>query len=219
MSWRVARSLDVLLNEINEAAPQRDKYADGSIGDQAHASRKSDHNPDANGIVKARDITHDPAAGADMHDWAEAIKDDPRLGYIIFARRIWNPSISRSWRPYSGSNPHDRHMHVSVHRDVDNPAPWAAAVSAQDDPWEMFMATLTDKEQDVVKSFARQLVRMKTTGDSFARQLLTFHRTERPVLQEMIGHIQDKGTSIQGLVRGATNLFRAAKDDYGVDTR
>ena len=44
MAWRVARSLDVLLGQLNALAPERSKASDGSIGDAAHASRSSDHN-------------------------------------------------------------------------------------------------------------------------------------------------------------------------------
>ena len=33
MVWRVAKSLNVLLDQINAIAPNRDKSSDGSIGD------------------------------------------------------------------------------------------------------------------------------------------------------------------------------------------
>ena len=37
MTWRVAKSLDVLLGQINAKFPDRDKSSDGGIGDEAHA--------------------------------------------------------------------------------------------------------------------------------------------------------------------------------------
>lgn len=121
MSWRVARSLDTLLAEINAAAPNRDKAADGSIGDTAHSSRASDHNPNPAGVVRARDFTHDPGT-FDAHALAErvrllGIKGHPALGpgaYVISNGRIASATYGWAWRGYSGSNPHAHHAHVSV---------------------------------------------------------------------------------------------------------
>jgi len=126
--WRVAKSLDVLLKQVNTKAPNRNKASDGSIGDAAHASRNSDHNPwiveGGVGVVTARDITHDPDRGCDAAALAEAIRAslDPRIKYIIWKRRIANSSAIGSqpawaWRPYTGSNPHDHHVHISVKSD------------------------------------------------------------------------------------------------------
>jgi len=120
MNWRVAKSLDQLLNEINTFAPNRSKASDGSIGDAAHASRASDHNPYIKlggvGIVRARDFTHDPARGFDSYAFARSLakSGDPRIRYIISNGQIFTPTVSSSWRTYSGSNPHDHHAHVSV---------------------------------------------------------------------------------------------------------
>lgn len=125
MAWRLAMSLVQLGHEVNRMAPNRSKASDGTIGDSSHSSRTSDHNPDSRGVVRARDITHDPANGLDCHKLADQIKDDVRVKYLIWDRRIWNPSISRSWRSYSGSNPHTKHLHVSVRTDNgDNTQAW-----------------------------------------------------------------------------------------------
>ena len=120
-TWRVASSLDLLLKEINTFAPNRSKASDGSIGDAAHASRSSDHNPyikDSNGVpvVRARDFTHDPARGFDSYEFARSLakSNDPRIRYIISNGEIYTPSVARAWRKYNGSNPHDHHAHVSV---------------------------------------------------------------------------------------------------------
>jgi hypothetical protein len=94
MTWRVASSLEVLLKQVNEKYPQRSKVADGAIGDAAHASRGSDHNPwvhDGNvGIVTARDFTHDPLHGLDSEHLAEALRlsRDKRLKYVISNKKI-----------------------------------------------------------------------------------------------------------------------------------
>ena len=120
MAWRLAKSLETLRKQINEAAPTRSKASDGTVGDAAHASRSSDHNPwvkdGAVGVVTAMDITHDPRNGVDCAAIAEALRasDDPRLKYIIWNRRIWTRLKPSDWRVYSGVNPHDRHIHISV---------------------------------------------------------------------------------------------------------
>ena len=124
MSWRVARTLDTLLAEINTAAPNRSKASDGSIGDTAHSSRASDHNPNGFGVVRARDFTHDPAMGLNCYDLADHLA--PLLGkhrglgagaYIIWQGRIISTDrIAEGWRTYTGSNPHNHHLHLSCGR-------------------------------------------------------------------------------------------------------
>lgn len=114
MSYTIAPAVSSLLGQATERWPNRSTASDGTIGDAAHASRASDHNPDSRGIVHAGDLTNDPAHGCDNDRNAEAVKDDARTKYVIWEGRIWNPSISRSWRPYTGTNRHDHHMHVSV---------------------------------------------------------------------------------------------------------
>jgi peptidoglycan hydrolase-like protein with peptidoglycan-binding domain len=119
MAWRVAHSLIKLRDQFNEQFPTRSKRDDGTIGDAAHASRSSDHNPwvqDAGqGVVTAMDITHDPGSGVDTWEIAEFLRTqrDPRIKYVISNRRIFNSS-NWQWRKYTGSNPHSAHMHVSV---------------------------------------------------------------------------------------------------------
>lgn len=116
MAARLAKSLTKLRDQINDAAPGRNKAADGWIGDTAHSSRKSDHNPNGSGVVQALDITHDPKSGVDGNKIADALvkSADARIKYIIWNKRIWNPSVSANWRAYAGKNPHDKHIHISV---------------------------------------------------------------------------------------------------------
>jgi hypothetical protein len=136
--WRTAKSLLTLRNEVNAAAPNRSKRSDGTIGDAAHCQRRSDHNPwvrDGNtGVVTAMDITNDPNDNCDADKIAESIRanEDPRVKYIIWNSRIANSSSIDgkppwAWRPYTGSNPHDKHIHISVKSDkpnYDSTAPW-----------------------------------------------------------------------------------------------
>ena len=137
--WRVAVSLNTLLGQVNAMAPGRSKASDGSIGDPAHQSRNSDHNPwivdGGVGVVTARDFTHDPAHGCDANQIAEKIRAsrDPRVKYIIWNRRIASSSpiggvAAWEWRRYTGANGHTHHVHLSVKSDkanYDSAAPWA----------------------------------------------------------------------------------------------
>ncbi len=127
VNWRVARSLDTLRDQLDARAPTRSRAEDGSIGDAAHAARKSDHNPDQFGIVRARDYTHDPTGGLDCQWLATQLTryGDRRISYVIWDRYIW--TRRDGWRPYSGPNLHTKHLHLSVvARDAaDDTTPWA----------------------------------------------------------------------------------------------
>lgn len=131
MSWRLAYCLGTLRNEIDAKWPNRSKVSDGSIGDPAHSSRDSDHNPSPAGVVRAIDIT---VVGIDA-DWlTEHLRrlgeyGDQRLvdgGYIIFNGRICSDIGDWAWRTYQGSNPHTKHIHVSCTRTAhfDSLAAW-----------------------------------------------------------------------------------------------
>lgn len=136
MGWRNCQASLTLLAGINGRWPQRDRASDGTIGDAAHATRSSDHNPWVQvagmGVVRARDVDVD---GIDAGWLFEELRKagaagDPRLaggGYLILNRRITAPDF-RSWRVYTGSNPHTKHGHVSFSRDpagFDSQAGWA----------------------------------------------------------------------------------------------
>ncbi|MHC2533366.1 hypothetical protein ACVJMY_002935 [Bradyrhizobium diazoefficiens] len=119
MTWRLARALEQLRAQVNQKWPQRSKESDGSIGDEHHSARLSDHNPDGAGVVHAIDITHDPKGGFDSYAFADMLlkRQDHRLKYVISNRRIGSGPAGPApgvWRPYTGINPHDHHCHVSV---------------------------------------------------------------------------------------------------------
>lgn len=129
MSWRLAESLVVLSGEVLRRWPGTTIWA---VGDQAHAARASDHNPNADGVVCAVDILA-PAAG---HVWDGILAArDLRIKYMIHRSEIVS-SVVRPWEPrrYTGTNPHETHVHVSVGRGpsgkstgpdlYDDPAPW-----------------------------------------------------------------------------------------------
>ena len=185
MSWRVARSLDVLLEEINAAAPRRNKAADGSIGDAAHAARTSDYNPwvtlGGQGIVRARDFTNDPANGLDCERLAQALAALIAVGghpacrsgaYVIWNGRIYSfDRRHEGWRHYAGSNPHSHHLHLSVATDpmgFDSTAPWF--VMAQED--DMF----TDDDRRLLREIADDVERTRKGSFKRDRELIRLAR-------------------------------------------
>lgn len=132
MSWRVAKSLETLRAQVNHMYPGRSKSSDGTIGDTSHQATKSEHNPDKNGVVRALDITHDPAHGVDTYKMSEGLrlKRDKRILYVISNGRIFSSQVQPwVWRKYTGANKHDHHNHISV---VENPAVYDLTT-----PWDL----------------------------------------------------------------------------------
>ena len=132
MDWRAAHCLLTLRGQVDALWPGRDRASDGLIGDAAHQGEVSDHNPDAYGIVRALDLTHDPAGGCDIDRLSDALAAgrDPRISYVIANRLIMSGPDGPSpwvWRAYGGSDPHTNHIHISVVADTiaDSTAPWA----------------------------------------------------------------------------------------------
>jgi len=87
-------------------------------------------------VVCARDFTHDPAGGFDAHAFADWLRErviagEARVRYVISNRRIFSgrgqTHPAGLWRTYSGSNPHTKHVHVSVRHGAaqyDDGKPW-----------------------------------------------------------------------------------------------
>jgi hypothetical protein len=137
-NWRAANSIITLRDQINAAYPNRNKASDGILGDPAHQAQgtASDHNINAQGVVCAIDITHDPANGLDVQKLADAIADsrDARIKYLIFNDRIMVPT-DFGWQwvfHYEGSHRH--HLHVSVWGDYDNTSNWNIGDNDMADP-------------------------------------------------------------------------------------
>jgi hypothetical protein len=119
---RLSRSAIQLREQIDDAFPDRDRTADGWLGDARHSTRKSDHNPDADGWVRAIDIDRDlngkgrkPDVMPDLVDQIRvaAKSGDKRISYIIFNGKIASNKKAWRWRPYDGINKHNHHAHIS----------------------------------------------------------------------------------------------------------
>jgi hypothetical protein len=108
------------LRQATAHFPKRKKASDGLLPSAAHVhqSPNSDHN---SGF--AVDITHDPATGIDCTIAYVDLRNDPRVKYLIFQGRIW--SREKGDRDYTGSNPHNKHLHISIKEGCGNDtSPW-----------------------------------------------------------------------------------------------
>lgn len=125
MKPKLSQSAIQLREQIDDAFPDRDKRSDsGAYSDARHQARKSDHNADAQGWVRAYDCTRDLVSGKDvMPDLVNQIrlyaKKHGRFSYIIFDEKICSPIMGWKWRKYRGSNPHKKHAHFSFRKDAD----------------------------------------------------------------------------------------------------
>lgn len=127
MKPRLSKSAVQLREQIDDAFPDRDRTSDGWIGDVRHSARKSDHNPDEQGWVRAIDIDRDLSGKAKpdiMPDLADQIrlygkKHPKRISYVIFDGKIASSKRRWAWRPYDGINKHRHHLHVSFTKAAD----------------------------------------------------------------------------------------------------
>jgi len=167
MSWRVARSLETLRDQINEAFPDRNKASDGTIGDADHQNRASDHNPWCGpGVVTAMDITHDPAKGVDIDKLTDELQAsrDPRIKYVIANSLIMSGAggpYPWTWQPYNGSNPHTAHFHLSVNcgAGMDDTRKWDLPSLAGQTREEVDMPLTQDEVQRIARASATELLR------------------------------------------------------------
>ncbi len=93
------------------AWPNRSKRSDGTVADLRHQrAGRSDHIPNADGVVTAIDITHDVASGCDAGRLARHFPNlgaggDRRVKYAIWDRAIASAKTGWKWVPYDGPNP------------------------------------------------------------------------------------------------------------------
>jgi hypothetical protein len=112
-----------VLRQATALWPKRKKLSDGLLPSAAHqkASPSSDHNT---GL--AVDLTHDPENGVDCAVLFEKLKEDERVSYLIFNKKIWSRQLAkRGNRAYDGSNAHTKHLHISLNPDTaSDTSPW-----------------------------------------------------------------------------------------------
>lgn len=153
-SWVVIPCLLALRDEFNQLNPNRDKGADGTIGDSSHTS-SSDHTPDEDSdVLRGKDsdsknevhaldidstgpwpagrsfkaIVMDVIAG-EKRKWLDP-NDMCRLNYVIIDREIYDKDNDFDPQPYTGSDPHTNHAHFSARYETqaeNDTRPWGVA--------------------------------------------------------------------------------------------
>ena len=112
-----------VLRQATSLSPKRKKLSDGLLPSAAHlkANPTSDHNT---GL--AVDLTHDPRKGIDCNVIFEKLKEDERVKYLIWRGKIWSRERRKEGnRKYTGSNPHVKHLHISINdTHADDTSPW-----------------------------------------------------------------------------------------------
>lgn len=120
--WAASMAVESLGREVDSVTP-RPTASDGTVASKRHdeVSPTSDHTPKPNtglGIVRAIDITVTVEQGS---AWTEFLRQskDSRLKYVIHNKRMfssyWRGEYPPfTWRPYTGSNGHVTHIHVSM---------------------------------------------------------------------------------------------------------
>jgi hypothetical protein len=132
-----------VLRQATALRPNRKKASDGLLPSAAHLTQSpnSDHNTGF-----AVDLTHDPAFGIDCREIFEKLKDDKRVKYLIFKGKIW--SEEQGERNYTGSNKHEKHLHISIEdKSGNDTSPWF--------PW-LGKATTANKVKAAVKPLPKK---------------------------------------------------------------
>ena len=128
MKPKLSKAAAQLREQFDDTYPDRDRLSDGWIGDRKHSARKSDHNPDEQGWVRAIDIDRDLHKGGKpdlMPDLVDQVRlackarTEKRISYIIFDGRICSPILNWRWRKYTGANKHIKHAHFSFKKEAD----------------------------------------------------------------------------------------------------
>lgn len=184
MAWRPARSLVTLHNQLKTAFPRAAPPATavtswGLKADDRHESTSDHAAKDFPGwgtdIVTACDFPHAPALGLHARNVLDAIRAsrDPRVKYGISQGQMFSSYSAHgyppwTWRPYTGSDGHFSHSHLSVVGDTraDQTHPWTIGTAT---PQGDLMA-LTDQQQQDMWEWLALLVSGGTAsrpGDRF----------------------------------------------------
>lgn len=176
MGWVLTQNMVRLRTELNQLGPNRDRTTDGSVGDLAHQSSPSGHNPDLTGYpewadgdsldeVRAIDVDKDGPwlYGQSMEKIVQHLvmrgrKGDPiPLAYIIYNRRIWGWFNGWATQTYNGDNPHDKHAHFSgdYSQKADNAGSFNYGIATLGKPEEGDLPVKQDEFNKLMTTWAR----------------------------------------------------------------
>jgi hypothetical protein len=129
MKPKLSRAAIQLREQIDDSFPNRSRRSDGWIADARHMrAGKSDHIPDAQGWVRAIDVSRGLFEGSEpdiMGDLVDQLrlacksKREKRISYIIYDGRICSRILKWKWRKYTGANKHTLHAHFSFKKEAD----------------------------------------------------------------------------------------------------
>ena len=130
MKVKLSKAAVQLREQIDDSFPDRSRLSDGWIADARHMrSGKSDHCPDAEGWVRAIDVSRglfqgsEPDIMGDLIDQLRAAckaKRENRISYIIYDGFIYSSKFRFIKRKYTGANKHTKHAHFSFKKAADN---------------------------------------------------------------------------------------------------
>lgn len=140
VNWRTAESIRQLHRQLRPLAPNAPATSFGTVADAAHGT-SSDHYPKVYASLGTRPVVlagdFPNAEQLDSHAVLEAIRAsrDARVKYGISRGRMFSSYATSShpawtWRPYSGSDGHFSHGHLSVVADAraDDTTSWRIGV-------------------------------------------------------------------------------------------
>lgn len=202
-TWQKVKWIPPLFDAFNAVWPTRGKGSDGTIGDTAHQSSTSGHNPDdtpgsksertdADSIaeVRAADVTS-LLPGVKMYDVVQRVLATPadrdRFIYIICDGWIWSASSGWVRKKYDGPDQHFGHSHFSGNPASDeNAAPFASVLS--------FRIT-AQEEVDMTPEQAAQMARIDTRVTTLLYNTPTnpwIGNNERNIMHEVLALIASK---------------------------
>jgi hypothetical protein len=123
-----------LRDMVDDRWPKRDRASDGWLGDSKHAARTSDHNPNAQGIVRAIDIDENMGSGKNRQGkTAKKLADQivqyaastapgaKRVKYVVYEHEIASGTYVKTWWQWRRDKDygHTQHIHVSFTASAD----------------------------------------------------------------------------------------------------